>query len=164
MSLPRVICIVGTDTDVGKTIVTSGLLRALSAIGIRAQAIKPVQTGCNNVAGRRLSSDAAIYTAASPGTNVHTLHAFSKPCSPHLAALHQKKVIHAKTLAADTLHYAHNANVTLVEGSGGLFVPINAEETFLDLFALLGAPVVLVVANRLGAINHALLSLEALSS
>ena len=158
-----VVCISGTDTDAGKTVLAAGLLRALMCAGVSAQAIKAVQTGCSHDAAGSLS-DAAVYTGAAPESVSRTLRSFQRPCSPHLAAEEQGQVLRAGALAKTVRQLASQCAVTLVEGSGGLFVPLNDTETFLDLFALLDAPVVLSVANRLGAINHTLLSLEALAS
>ena len=160
--MPRLVCIAGTDTDAGKTVVTAGLLRALGRCGVAAQAIKPVQTGCS--AGQPAGNDAGVYAVAAPGAIIRTLHSFAKPCSPHLAASLEGKKLSIGTLADEILHSARDSDITLVEGSGGLLVPVNHEATFFDLFALLDAPIILAVANQLGAINHALLSLEALAS
>ena len=161
-----IVCISGTDTDAGKTVLAAGLLRALISAGVDAQAVKAVQTGCpiapDETSG--IPSDAAVYAKAAPGATSRTLYSFSGAYSPHLAARLQKQTLHAQSLAQKIRHQANQHLVTIIEGSGGLFVPFNDTENFLDLFALLGAPVVLSVANRLGAINHALLSLEALAN
>ena len=158
-----VVCVSGTDTDAGKTVFTAGLLRALGSANIRAQAIKAVQTGCSQGAAGSMP-DAAVYAVAAPGAAFHTVCSLQRPCSPHLAAEEQREILCARSLAQTVHERALQCTVTIVEGSGGLFVPFNDTETFLDLFDLLDAPVVLSVANRLGAINHALLSLEALAS
>ena len=162
LPLPRIVCIAGTDTDAGKTVVTAGLLRAFGRCGVAAQAIKPVQTGC--LAGQPAGNDAGVYAAAAPGATIRTLHSFARPCSPHLAASLEGKTLSIDSIADEIFHCSRNSAIALVEGSGGLLVPVNSGATFLDLFAQLDAPVILVVANRLGAINHTLLSLEALAS
>ena len=159
----NIVCVAGTDTDAGKTVVTAGLLRALTAVADGVQAIKAVQTGCAPDAscGR---ADASLYAVAAPGAVAQTLQSFVRPFSPHLAARLQQETVCARSLHRTILERASQSTVTVVEGSGGIFVPLNATETFLDVFVLLGAPVILTIANRLGAINHALLSLDALAS
>ncbi|MGE4298349.1 MAG: adenosylmethionine--8-amino-7-oxononanoate transaminase [Desulfovibrionaceae bacterium] len=156
-------CVTGTDTDVGKTVVTAGLLRALAATGLRAQAIKPVQTGCPAAAqGEPAAPDVAVYAEAAPTATALALHTLRTPCSPHLAAALDGRKLTAAALADGVRRHAAQAALTLVEGAGGVLAPLNERETMRDLFAALAAPVILVTTNRLGAINHTLLSLEAL--
>ena len=158
-----VVCVSGTDTDAGKTVVAAGLLRALTSAGNTVQALKAVQTGCPQD-GVGSFSDAAVYALAAPDATSSTECSLQRPYSPHLAAEEQRETLRARPLAQAIHERAFQYTVTIVEGSGGLFVPFNATETLLDLFSFLDAPVVLAVANRLGAINHTLLSLEALAS
>ena len=152
--------VTGTDTDAGKTTVTAGLLRALARTGVPALAVKPVQTGCTEKDGEREAPDVAFWKKA--GGRGRALHAFRVPCSPHLAARMEGAFLRAETLAQECLRAAPKEGVTLFEGAGGLYVPLNEEESMLDLMRHLRLPVILVVANRLGCLNHALLSLDAL--
>lgn len=156
--------ITGTDTDAGKTTVTAALLRALHVLNCPARAIKPVQTGCEPDAAGRLRAPDALRYAEAAGIEDdmnQTLRSFLPACSPHLAAELAGTPLDAASLAADC-RAACGEGVTLFEGAGGLFVPLNRHETMLDLMARLRMPVLLVAGNRLGCINHALLSLNAL--
>ena len=155
----------GTDTDVGKTVVTAAFLRAFSAHGMNVHAIKVVQTGCvRDEKGVLCAPDCAVYADAAPDIPCEALRLLEQPCSPHLAAHQSEQRLDVRTLASRLCESCRNAELTLVEGSGGLFVPLNREETLLDLLEILSARVILVVANQLGAINHALLTIEALRS
>jgi adenosylmethionine-8-amino-7-oxononanoate aminotransferase len=158
----RLLCVAGVGTDVGKTTITAGLLRACERRGIAAQALKAVQTGAGAVA-----PDAAVYADAAPTAGAHTLMRFPCPCSPHLAAALAGAALTAEELTRRILTKAGSfaeggGALTLVEGAGGLLVPLNRRECFIEVFRRLDAPVLLVADNALGAINHALLSLEAL--
>ena len=163
--------VTGTGTDVGKTVFTAALLRALRGRGMAAQALKPVQTGvrpeqlatsalADGVAYARAVADLpALWPAPAA-----TLHCFRLPASPHLAAGEEGRRLTVAGLAADVrAHWqGTEASLLLVEGAGGMAVPINAEEDTLDFMAALDLPVLLVGGNCLGALNHVLLSLQAL--
>lgn len=174
MSSGKGLFISGTDTDVGKTMITAGLLRALlerAPAALRATACKPVQTGCfSDVNGTLRAPDAELYSRAVRGLNpVHRAVAdpvflFSRPCSPHLAAASEQTRINGESIVQAVEQLRDEGLFPLVEGAGGLYVPLNESRTMLDLMADLGLPVLLVTANRLGAINHVLLSLRALQS
>lgn len=162
----RGVFVTGTDTDAGKTVVTAALLRALLRRGVRARAVKPVQTGVpeTGLAGdARLYMDAAGEWAASSVSPVAvTLERFRLPVSPHLAAAREGRRLTAADLASAVGDACRDGAFALVEGAGGAAVPLNDDESMLDLMAALDLPVLLVAANRLGAINHALLTLQAL--
>lgn len=155
-----IVFVTGTGTDVGKTVAAAALLAALRDAGVSAQALKPVQTGCVPEADGLPTGDAAVYADACPGVSVATLVSFPEPCSPHLAAAMSGTRLTVGEVAAAVRERSRDADITVVEGAGGLLVPLNREETMAELAALLDAEVVLVVANVLGAINHALLTLE----
>lgn len=155
----------GTDTDAGKTVVTAALLRAFSAHGVNVRGIKAIQTGCvRDEKGGLCAPDIAVYTDAAPNIPCEALTLLEQPCSPHLAAIQSGQRLDIRMLASRLRKSGLNADLTLIEGAGGLFVPLNRKETLLDLLESLSTRVVLVVANRLGAINHALLTIEALRS
>ncbi|MEG1610803.1 MAG: adenosylmethionine--8-amino-7-oxononanoate transaminase [Bilophila sp.] len=159
--------ITGTDTDIGKTTITAGLLRILLAQGVPARAVKPVQTGCTDAeTGERplIAPDVTRYQDASSSTQTpcaYVLETFRPACSPHLAAELAGHLLTTEGLLAKLNTLAADAFL-LVEGAGGVCVPLNDHETMLDFMALLDLPVLLVVGNKLGCINHALLSLSAL--
>lgn len=156
-------CIIGTDTDVGKTVVTAGLLRLLSQNNLDVQGIKPVQTGCTaSCQNEHQAPDIQVYLKAAPNVPAYALNSFHLASSPHLAAFKEGKSLTAETLANQIVQNTHKAHINIIEGAGGLMVPLNSNETMLDVYAELNFPVILVVSNRLGAINHALLTLELL--
>ena len=121
-------CIVGVDTDIGKTIVTAALLRASSALGVKTLGLKPVQTGAPE------ALDTLWYGRAAPGVPALTLEAFAKPCSPHLAAALENRRLDAADLIERIRTTVQDADAewTLVEGAGGWLTPINDRETVAD--------------------------------
>ena len=155
--------VTGTGTDVGKTVFTAALLRALRGRGMAAQALKPVQTGvrpeqlatsalADGVAYARAVADLpALWPAPAA-----TLHCFRLPASPHLAAGEEGRRLTVAGLAADVrAHWqGTEASLLLVEGAGGMAVPINAEEDTLDFMAALDLPVLLVGGNCLAGERH----------
>ncbi len=152
--------ITGTDTEAGKTLISA----ALSLLLGRHEPlllIKPVQTGCLPAADGLDAPDVTFVRAK--GGRAVALHCYEPPCSPHLAAELAGERLDCAELARKVRSTAEDRPF-LVEGAGGCHVPINDDETMLDLMQALRLPVIVVVANRLGCLNHALLSLEALRS
>jgi adenosylmethionine-8-amino-7-oxononanoate aminotransferase len=165
LNATKVCCIVGTDTDVGKTVVMAALLRALTAHGVKTRGIKAVQTGCTpDRKGVLHAPDVDVYADAAPDTPCEALKMLEPPCSPHLAAAQTGQRLDVHTLSLQLRERALTTDLTLVEGSGGIFVPLNRHETLLDLLEAIAARVIVVIANRIGAINHALLTIESLRS
>ncbi len=160
----RLVFVTGTGTDVGKTVATAALARAAALRGLAVQTIKPVQTGCAAALdGAPIGSDADLYREACPNGNAAVLDFYPVPASPHFAAGLAGKTLSAAAIAAAILARRDNADITFVEGAGGLLVPLNESETFADVITKLpGVQVVIVAANVLGAINQVLLTLEAL--
>ena len=156
--------VAGTDTDAGKTFVSARLARLLGALaGGRLAYVKPVQTGCRRKAdGGWSAPDAEAVGALWP--RAQALACFEPPCSPHLAASLAGAALSARDLAARVEAAVPEGFAALVEGAGGCWVPLNGRETMLDLMLCLGLPVVLAAANRLGCLNHAMLSVEALQA
>lgn len=152
--------ITGTDTDCGKTYVTCQLLDYLHHAGHSALAIKPIASGAIGQQGQWISED-VLRLQAHNGPQAFPINGwlFPDPVSPHLAAKRQGVSVSAKDIAdfcADKRFRGYDA--ILVEGAGGLMVPLNGQETWLDVLALTAMPVILVVGMRLGCINHALLT------
>lgn len=158
----RGVFVTGTDTGVGKTRVAVALIRALRAQGLRVVAMKPVaagaEPGCLNadVEALRAACDAAMSLAdMNP-------YSFAAPIAPHIAAetagvrIELERIAHAYTRLATT------ADVVVVEGAGGWRVPLSASADMADLAARLGLPVVLVVGLKLGCLNHAILTADAI--
>ncbi len=160
--------VTGTGTGVGKTVVAAALLRALRRRGFDAIPMKPVQTGGspgpNGLSAPDLDTSLGVADLG-PDPPEYTLMApyvYEPACSPHLAGRMDGNDVQAARIlqCADRLLKSHDALV--VEGAGGVLVPINAEQTMLDLMVALGLPVVLVGLPGLGTINHSLLSIHAL--
>ena len=167
MTSRRQYFVTGTDTGVGKTFVTSLLLRAIAAHGHTTLGLKPVASGCDLTADGLRNEDALALMAAStvklPYAQVNPF-AFAAPLAPHIAAAQEGKRLRVQQVAGlvrGALTQAR-ANVALVEGAGGWRVPLNDTETLADVARDLELPVILVVGVRLGCINHALLTAEAI--
>ncbi len=158
--------ITGTDTDAGKTSITAALLRALLNKGESALAIKPVQTGCTQTKSGLQAPDAAVYAEFAAPYFPHgypdvCCRKFIPACSPHLAAEWNDETLDVDQLTREVQAMAQGRSTVLVEGAGGVAVPLAAGCTTLDLMQRLDLPVIIVVGNKLGAVNHALLSIEA---
>lgn len=162
------IFITGTDTEVGKTIVTAGIARFLLRHGVDAVTLKPVQTGAERVDGGLRAPDLAVHHAAmdmKPSERDYALMApymYEHACSPHLAgrlAGFYPEVARIQDCAEKLLEHR---DALLVEGAGGVLVPLDEWTTMLQLIKALAYPVVLVARRGLGTINHTLLSVQVL--
>jgi len=157
--------ITGTDTEIGKTFVTAALTRALAATGKRVAPIKSLAAGQEFVGGRWVNEDVATLLAAQnlglSDTDVGPLQ-FREPCAPHIAARLEGGTIDRDALLAAIRATAAKSDIALVEGVGGFRVPLTDSWDTADLAVDLGLPVILVVGLRLGCINHALLTAEAI--
>jgi dethiobiotin synthetase len=159
-----VLLVTGTDTGVGKTWVSCGVLRAARAAGLRVAARKPAETGCDPDAGGELVGvDAVALRAAAGGDEPIDAVCpvrLPDPLAPSFAARRAGVAIDVGATVLACRSRARDVELLLVEGAGGLLVPLAERYTFADLARELGARLLLVVGARLGAINHALLSLE----
>jgi dethiobiotin synthetase len=155
--------ITGTDTGVGKTFVACGLAALLHEWGYRVGVMKPAETGCVEKDGKLFPEDAAklkeVSGCAVPLEKVCPFQ-LRDPLAPSSAAEREGKRIDIDRLIDiyDEISSAHD--VTLVEGAGGLMVPLLPSYTYADLARVLKLPTLVVAANRLGAINHLLLTVE----
>lgn len=158
--------VTGTDTDVGKTLVTAALLARAGAMGLRTLALKPVAAGAEHTGEGLRNSDALLLQGAANQPCVYNeINPFclEPAIAPHIAAREAGIVLDAITVAARCRPILDRAvDLLLVEGAGGWRVPLNDRETFADLARILGCPVILVVGMKLGCINHALLTAEAI--
>jgi dethiobiotin synthetase len=156
--------VTGTDTGVGKTVVTKALVRLLHCQGHRVRVCKPVATGARLVNGRWISDDTIQLAEAAGMHSVWeqvTPFAWPEPAAPPVAA---RRAGPAVTLAqiVDAVHRRGRADEPLlVEGVGGLLCPLTDAETVADLAAALGLPLIVVTRRSLGTLNHTLLTLEA---
>lgn len=157
--------VTGTDTGIGKTWTVIGLLTALRRQGKTVRGMKPVATGCTRTAGR-LESDDARAIRAHAGEDLPyewvNPYAFEPPIAPSLAAREVGIRIAIPRILALERRLSRGAGFTVVEGIGGWRVPLGPRSSVSDLALGLGYPVVLVVGLRLGCINHALLTAEAI--
>jgi dethiobiotin synthetase len=153
----RTIFITGTDTGVGKTVLTALLAEHFRAQGVSVAALKPVCSG-----GR---GDARILHAALDGTltldAINPWH-FRAPIAPILAARREKRVLRLAPVLAHIRSVQKRFAVTLVEGAGGVLSPLGEDFNSRDLIRALGAVPVIVAPNRLGVVNHVLMTIEAL--
>ena len=162
MSYGRVVAIIGIDTDVGKTVAVGLLGRFLLTQGYSVITQKIAQTGCTGISQdiirhRELMGiglqDVDLYGLTCP-------YVFPKPCSPHLAASLTGKRIDCKVITDATLELVKNYDYVLLEGVGGLLVPLNEDVTTFDYLQKQCYPLILVSCPRLGSINHTLAALE----
>jgi len=165
--MSRAYFIAGTDTDVGKTTIAAGLLYAARTLGLSTLAGKPVASGCeitdsglrnaDALALRAQSSVVLDYAAINP-------FAFAPAIAPHLAAREVGVELSVAALLAPMQEVlAQAADFTLIEGAGGWRVPLTGSANLSDLAIALRLPVILVVGVRLGCINHAVLTAEAIA-
>ena len=165
MSVCRGYFITGTDTGVGKTAVTLGLMQALQARGHTVAAMKPVASGCVSMpAGLRNDDALRLQQQASVELEYALInpYCFAPPIAPHIAAEQAGVRMDIKKIYNKYNKIRGVSDCVLVEGAGGWQVPLNAEETLADLAVALDLKVILVVAIRLGCLNHALLTAESI--
>jgi dethiobiotin synthetase len=156
--------IVGTDTGVGKTYVTARIAAALHQAGKKVGVYKPAASGCRLVDGDLTSDDAVeLWEAAGrPGTlDAVCPQRFVAPLAPHLAAREEGKELDSALLRRGLTFWQQTSDFVIVEGAGGLMSPLGDHEYVADLAADFGFPLVVVVPNRIGAINGALTTLIA---
>jgi dethiobiotin synthetase len=159
--------IAGTDTGVGKTRVTCGLLRAGREAGHAVAGMKPISAGLIEHDGHLINEDVREMIAAS-GQNdaIEDINPFALDwaVSPHIAAYRANISLDIGTIKTSRTRLMRNRELLLVEGAGGWYAPISATETMADVARALGAPVLLVVGLKLGCLSHARLTWEAIRS
>ena len=157
--------VTGTDTGVGKTLVSAGLLHALARHHARVVGMKPVAAGAVRAGETWTNEDSLALRAASTlavPADLDNPVLLPDPLSPHIAAERAGVRIDIGRLVACYSELARRADAVVVEGAGGFHVPLSMDETGADLAQALALPVVLVVGLRLGCLNHALLTAEAI--
>lgn len=162
----RSLFVTGTDTEVGKTFATAGIVRGFICSGINAVPAKPVQTGCVNGIAEDLEFSLKTAGLSFSDTAKEKLCPlrFVPACSPHLAAEFAGTPIDLARMVAGLEDLRSDYECVVAEGAGGIFVPLGHGKTMLHLMVALGWPVVLVSSDKLGTINHTLLSLSALQN
>lgn len=163
--MPRHFFVTGTDTGVGKTTVTVRLMQQLVAQGITVIGMKPVASGCEWLDGRWQNEDVRQLTAASnvkaPPELINP-YCFEPAIAPHIAAAQAGVAIDLNIILEAYKQLTTLADVVIVEGAGGLLVPLSSSQTMADLILALDIPALMVVGMRLGCINHALLTAQVL--
>ena len=156
--------ITGTDTGVGKTLISCALLHAFAAQGQRVVGMKPVAVGCDDdghnqdVEQLRAASNILMsYGQINP-------YSFLDSIAPHIAAQNAGVRIDFARILTSYHELASQADVVIIEGAGGFRVPLNNNQDTADLALQLGLPVILVVGMRLGCLNHALLTVSAIEA
>jgi len=150
--------ITGTDTGVGKTFFASSLVRALRSLGIEAAGFKPVETGCTPEC-----SDARLLGEAS-GVYLEPVYSFKTPVAPSVASELEGVKVEPERIKERIRELSARHPFLVVEGAGGIMVPITWSYTYLELASELSLPTVVVALNKLGVINHTLLTVEVLRS
>lgn len=167
-SYPHGIFITGTDTGVGKTVVSAVLLCALKSAGVDAFYMKPVQTGCQRRGKNLISPDPEfVYSLAgiTPSEKEQQLIApyrYRQACSPHLAAGLARQKIGLSRIIKSFAALKRRHEFIVVEGAGGILTPLSQQLSMLDLMKALSLPVLVVARPGLGTINHTLLTLREL--
>lgn len=151
------IFITGTDTDVGKTYVACSLIRLLRESGIDAVGVKPIECGGHDDSNALLEANQRPDITAKQVNPVHLPH----PLAP--ASMDAVLPISFSSLQAAVTEVEAKSEFTVIEGAGGWLVPVDETRTMADLAVVLNKPVLLVAANRLGVLNHTLLTVEAIA-
>jgi dethiobiotin synthetase len=159
--------ITGTDTGVGKTVVTVALINALKAQGKTVAGMKPVAAGCESTPDGLRNDDASQLQQASSIELPYELvnpYAFESAIAPHIAAEEAGIEIDIAHIKQCYEKIAAQVDTVIIEGAGGWLVPLNKTETIADIAVALQLPVVLVVGMRLGCLNHTFLTMESIAS
>ena len=167
MQQQKRIFITGTDTDVGKTLVTSCLIQKLQNAKYTVTAIKPVAAGCDWLDGQLKNSDALTLQQSMQQSISYDLVnpiALESPIAPHIAATKESLNLSVQVLQEQCDLSQHQTDILMVEGAGGWLVPLNDTETLADFVVAESMEVILVVGLKLGCINHALLTVKAIEA
>jgi dethiobiotin synthetase len=168
MSQAKGYFVTGTDTEVGKTLVSGALILKLREAGFTALGFKPVAAGCyQDAQGKLLNEDVETLRLASglePEQMELCPYLLEMAAAPHLAAEKQQQPLNLNTITQAYQQICKQGDAVIVEGAGGFLIPLNTQEDLGDLAQSLGLPIILVVGMKLGCINHALLTCEAIKS
>jgi len=157
--------VTGTDTEVGKTRISVALIELLQQQGKQIAVMKPIASGCELTVDGLRNDDAVQLSQQADVSLAYDLinpYAFEPAIAPHLAAQQADINIDLDVIKQNFDLIQHQADAVVVEGAGGWLVPLNDNATIADLAVQLGLPIVLVVGIRLGCINHALLTVQAI--
>ncbi len=164
--MARGLFVTGTDTGVGKTLVATALVRGLARTGARVVGMKPVAAGGLLATPDGLVNEDVIALRAAGNVDARLAdvnpYVFEAPIAPHIGAAWAGVEISLDRIREAHAALAATADAVVVEGAGGFLVPLSDMLNFADVAVALGLPVVLVVGMRLGCLNHALLTREAI--
>lgn len=160
--------ITGTDTDIGKTYIGIGLLNGLNKYGYKTLGLKPIASGCDLIDGELYNGDAlALQKASSLKLEYNQINPFrfKDPIAPHIAAKSIGMRL-TKEIIAEKLNntFSNSSDIYLIEGAGGWAVPLNENGLVSDIVSLIDAKVIMVIAIKLGCINHAILTAESIKN
>ncbi|AUR51087.1 dethiobiotin synthase [Aquella oligotrophica] len=159
----QVFAVIGTDTEIGKTYSCCRILEYLVTVEKKVTGLKPIASGVLETPLGVVNSDSyAHYQASNVKLTIDkiTPFCFKEAIAPHIAAINEDVDLNS-AIIADKINFsiaASEAEIIIVEGVGGLMVPLNYQETYLDLLKRLGLPIILVVGVKLGCLNHVLLT------
>lgn len=163
----RGVFITGTDTEVGKTFVATALVRSLVDAGHRIAGMKPIAAGAEETADGPQNTDAIALRAAANVPAPYEIvnpYCLKLPASPHIAAAKEGISVKIAPIVQAFGQLTRHSDLVVVEGAGGWLAPINESETMADIAIALDLPVILVVGLRLGCLNHALLTAQAVEA
>lgn len=153
--------ITGTDTDIGKTIITAGIACILKQQGYKTAVYKPVQSGAQKTKDGLISPDLEFVKKISTNITLKSTYNLEAPIAPSVAAEIEKVEILPEKILKDFKSLKRDHNFVIVEGAGGILVPIYKNFLIRDLIKLLDLPLIIVSRPSLGTINHTLLTIEA---
>jgi dethiobiotin synthetase len=159
--------VTGTDTNVGKTLVSAALIRSLASHGLKVAGMKPVAAGAELRDGKLWNEDVALLSGEANvilPTHLVAPFLFKEAAAPHVAAALEDQQINPDTIFTAVEHIRSQTEAVIVEGVGGFCVPITPQTDMADIAVRLQLDVILVVGLRLGCLNHALLTAEAIAA
>lgn len=154
------IFVTGTDTDIGKTFVTAGLAAVMQSLGYKAGVYKPFQSGAVEKNGFLVSPDLGYVKKLDFYVETLCTYLLKPPTAPSVAAEMDGVNINLATVARESQTLKHNCEAVLVEGAGGLMVPVTKEALICDVAKMLDIPILIVARPDLGTINHTLLTIN----
>jgi len=161
--LKKLVFVTGTDTGVGKTVITAGLLALFRKRGYRSLAVKPFQTGALDHGGKLSSTDAMFYEIdlpqAEPAEVINPI-CMAPPAAPWVASILTKETFDLSKVYGTVKKVLPNYDLVLLEGAGGLCVPIEKDFLMADMIRELRCPIIIVARGSLGTINHTLLTVR----